>query len=335
MKRNLRFFANTLIGAALLLLTGQAAAQDPVLSQFYSSPIHLNPAFAGTTYAPRIAANYRNQWASIPNAYSTFALSFDKYFEGLKSGLGFSALTDLAGDGIYRTSNFNFIYSYKLPITDELFVKGGVQMGLYQVSVDWDRLVFLDQIDPVSGPNQPSEEVRPEQTARGYFDLTSGLLLYSKQFYAGFTAHHINSPDERILDSNSDLTDGLPVRFSVHGGTQISLSRDNKTKFPAFISPNVMYTKQRNFHQVNAGAYLGLGPLFGGVWFRHTFANSDAAIFLVGYTKGVVKIGYSYDYTVSKLNSQSNGAHEIGLLINLDGNKKRKPDYNDCFNMFR
>ena len=59
----------------LVLLLNYTHAQDPVFSQFYATPMQLNPAFAGTTYAPRITLNYRNQWPSWPNAYTTYAFN--------------------------------------------------------------------------------------------------------------------------------------------------------------------------------------------------------------------------------------------------------------------
>ncbi len=335
MVRRIQAITYTIIFICLLSIGGRLSAQDPVFSQFFSSPLNLNPAFAGTTHAPRIALNYRNQWSSIFNAYVTYAVSYDQYFENIKSGIGFSGMVDHAGDGIYNTGRFNITYAYRLPITDEIFLKGGVQAGLYQVSLDWDRLVFLDQLDPFDGQTTISEENRPEQLSRGAFDISSGLLVYSKMFYAGFSAHHLNTPNESLLNINEGLLDGLPMRFTMHGGAQFSLTKSNKSKFPAFISPNLMYTRQKTFQQVNLGTYVSLGPIFGGAWFRHTFNNSDAAIFLVGYSKNILKIGYSYDWTISELQSESNGSHEISIILNFDGGKKRPPDYNDCLKIFR
>lgn len=316
-------------------IRGRLSAQDPVLSQFYSAPLLMNPAFAGTTNAPKVSLNYRNQWSSIFNAYETYAVSYDQYFEGIKSGIGFSVMMDQAGDGIYNTGNFNLTYAYRLTVSENVFIKGGVQAGLYQTSLDWDKLVFLDQLDPFDGQISMSEEERPAQLTKGYLDLSTGLLIYSKMFYGGVSLYHINTPNESLLEINEGLIDGLPMRISLHGGAQISLSKNNKSKFPAFISPNVMYTKQRNFQQVNLGTYVGLGPIYGGAWFRHTFSNSDAAIFLVGFTKNIVKIGYSYDLTVSQLQAESNGSHEISIMLNFDKGKKKSLDYNDCLKLFR
>ncbi len=88
------------------LLFDYVSAQDPHFSQFYASPLTLNPAFTGKFDGDyRLAANYRNQWASIPNAYTTASASLD--FGILKKslpkgdifGLGFSGVSDQSADG--------------------------------------------------------------------------------------------------------------------------------------------------------------------------------------------------------------------------------------------
>ena len=102
------------------------------------------------------------------------------------------------------------------------------------------------------------------------------------------------------------------------------------------MSPNLLYTKQGNFSELLGGAYFGMGPLFAGLWGRLTPTNPDAAIINVGLRRGNMKISYSFDATISKLSLGSGGAHELGIVFNLDDQSGRKsPDYNDCFQLFR
>jgi len=75
-------------------------AQDPVFSQFYLSPLQLNPGLSGLTEDPRFSANYRNQYPGFNNAYRTYALSYDQFFPSIKGGLGFWLLSD---DGCARS----------------------------------------------------------------------------------------------------------------------------------------------------------------------------------------------------------------------------------------
>lgn len=335
----------------IFLLFGTAVlhAQDPMFSQFYSTPLVLNPAFAGTTYAPRISASYRNEWPTIADngntAYSTYAVSYEQFVPALNSGFGLLVLADNAGGGLIKTTDFSAAYAYRIDVNDEFHIKLGINAGFRQSNVAWDKLVFLDQLDPVTGavdplgnPN-PSNEIRPEELNKTIFDVGTGLLAYGSQFYGGISLQHLTTPDEGFLNVNTGLTNGLPLRLSLHGGAQFIVKEGNKRQPASFISPNILFLKQGDQGQVNLGAYYSMGLVFAGGWYRHAFSNSDAIIALVGFQYDIFKIGYSYDYTVSAL-SPSGGSHEISLVINLDNSKnlqrKRFAErYNDCFKIFR
>ncbi|GJM34311.1 MAG: hypothetical protein DHS20C18_33120 [Saprospiraceae bacterium] len=329
-------------------ITYTASAQDPVFSQFYAAPLHLNPAFAGVTYAPRITLNYRNQYPAWPNAYATYSAAYEQSVEQLNSGFGLVLMTDAAGDKVYKSTRISAIYGYQVRVNDVFGIKFGVEAGIIQTTVDWDRLTFGDQLDPITGPVDPggnpqlSDEQRPESLNKNMFDVSAGLLVYSEQFYAGLSVKHLNTPDEDLLKVNENLSAGIPIRFTLHTGMEFVLERGNNRNSASFISPNIMFIKQGDFGQINGGAYAGAGKIFGGLWYRHTFSNPDAVIALVGFKEGIFRIGYSYDLTLSKLSSApggTGGTHEISLSINFeDGqNFKRRRNasrYNDCFKMF-
>ncbi len=337
-----------LLSAAFFLLTFLTAtqAQDIIYSQFYAAPLQISPAFAGNTIAPRIGVNYRNQWPSL-KAYRTYSVSYSQFLENLNSGLGVMLTTDDAGDGLYKTTRFGVNYAYKLSVSRTFNLKLGIEAGLMQSNVDWNRLIFLDQIDPINGPVDPggspfpTEEVAPLDFNRSYFDASMGVLAYGPMFYGGFSLKHLSTPDDGILDINTNLYNGLPMRVSLHGGAQIPLGSRNVRNKKAYISPNVLFIKQGDFGQVNAGTYAGLGMFFAGVWYRHAFGNSDAIISLVGVKKDFLKIGYSYDSTVSELAGiNPGGAHEISLILNFDESEsvkrqRRAERMNDCFDLFR
>ena len=334
----LAFFLSTL---------GHILAQDPLFSQFYASPLQLNPAMAGVAQAPRISLNYRNQWPSWPNAYSTYALGFEQALNGLNSGFGVSVLADDAGNGIYRTLTLHAVYSYSVQLGDDLYAKFGMEGGVLQTRVDWDRLVFGDQLNPYTGATlpgggvAPSEENRPSGLQRLAPDLGTGLVLHNSRGYVGVALRHLNRPDENFLESRDNLRVGRPMRLSVHAGWDIGFAKGDHLRYPAVISPNIQIVRQAGFMQINAGAYLGYNLLFGGLWYRHSGGNPDAAIALIGVRQGVLRFGYSYDATLSALGlARTGGAHEVSLGINfaegqLARRRKKSAQLNNCFNMFR
>lgn len=325
----------------LLLFPLSLRAQDPVFSQFYAAPMQINPAFAGNSYAPRVALNYRNQWPGIASgAYETFAASFDQYFESINSGVGLFLLTDDAGAGILRTVKVSGIYAYRLQLSDDWFVKLGIEGGYVQSRLDWNKLLFGDQIDPETGAVTPggsvipTQEQQPQDLNPSYLDLGTGLLFYNSVFYGGLSLKHVNQPNNSFFDASDNLNSGLPMRLTLHAGAEFDLNTNNIGGGSAFISPNVLYASQGNFRQVNAGLYAGFGMFFGGAWFRHTFGNADAVIGLVGVRYKEFKIGYSFDATVSDLQlTTSGGSHEIS--VGIEFNQPRRTDYNDCLKMFR
>lgn len=344
-------FRQLLLLTGPLLLAGGLAAQDPVFSQFYASPLQINPAFTGITYAPRIAVNYRNQWRNVPNAYSTFAASFEQFVPELNSGFGIFAQSDQAGEvgneSLIETSWFKAVYGYKVQVTRELNVKFGVEAGYTQNNVNWDALVFFDQLDRLTGSLDaggnvnPSQEVRPDALNSGHLDIGAGVLAYTPHFYGGVSLKHLNTPDYGILRVNENLDGGLPMRVSVHGGGNIVLRKGSGGRAGTFVSPNVLYTQHGPTGQVNAGAMLNVDYLFGGLWYRQAFTNGDAVIALVGVQYDLFKFGYSYDLTVSQLtNANTGGAHEVSVVLNFDNSaanqrRRRAARYNDCFQIFR
>jgi hypothetical protein len=59
--------------------------------------------------------------------------------------------------------------------------------------------------------------------------------------------------------------------------------------------------------------YINKYPFVVGGWFRHNFQNPDAVVALVGLTYNNLRVGYSYDFTVSQVGSKAGGAHEISF----------------------
>lgn len=334
----------------MLLFCGWVQAQDPLFSQFYATPLTLNPAFAGTTYAPRLSASYRNQWPGHSDngtVFATYAASYEQFIPAFNSGIGIMVLSDNAGDGLLKTTNFSANYAYRISVNDGFNIRLGINAGFKQSNIDWDKLVFLDQLNPITGPLDPfgnpnqSNELRPQDLTTTVFDVGAGILAYTKQFYGGISLQHLTTPDEGFFRTNSSLLDGLPLRTSVHAGAEFVVKEGNKRRPTSFISPNILFAKQGDQGQINAGAYYNHGLVFFGGWFRYAFRNADAVIGMVGFQRDILKIGYSYDFTVgNSLARSTGGAHEITLVLNFDNSesvrsKRRAERYNDCFQIFR
>jgi len=297
-------------------------AQDPEFSQFYAAPLHLNPAMIGFSGEPRFALNYRHQYASFDNLYMTAALSYDQHFERYKSSVGVSLLGDFAGGGVYNTYILSGLYAYNLPLSRNLHLKMGAQVSYLQKSLDYDKLVFGEMINPNTGtvsgvPTEFGGAIPSSAIHR--FDIGLGALAYTDKLYIGAAFKHITRPSLSFTDLEDDKN-RLGVRSVLHAGYVWYLGPEYRDKPRFYISPNAMFINQDRFSQINLGSYVGKGKFYGGLWLRHAIGNFDALIALVGVKAGIFNIGYSYDFTISGLSTNA-GSHELSL--SLDFGKSR------------
>ncbi len=293
----------------LFVLT-TAKAQDPAFTQFYANPLYLNPALAGSHGCPRFAVNYRNEWPQLSGNYVTYSASYDQYFKNISGGFGVLATHDQQGQGTINTSMLGLIYSYHLTLNRKWKMLFGARAAWYQKFLDWDKLTFGDMIDPRRGFIYSTGDV-PRGGSRGFFDASAGMVVFNKHFFAGFAAHHLNTPNESMIIGESNL----PIRLTGHIGAEIPLGARSKYSNATSIMPNIIYQYQNGFQELNIGTYIKYGSFNFGAWYR----NKDAFILTLGINTGKFKLGYSYDVTVSKLNNGvSGGSHEVSLGINLN-----------------
>lgn len=324
----------------MLVAVGKVTAQDPQFSQFYSAPLYLNPAFAGSTQQARVGLNYRNQWPAIDANFVTLSAYFDTYLEDYNSGVGFLLMRDTEGQAGLKSTMVGLQYAYQLYLTEWLTFRPGVQVAFYNRNVNFADLTFGDQFDPVTGEiNNPSAETFGN-LSKNFLDLSFGGIFYTRNAWFGVTVNHLNTPNQ-AFEEDADPRE-LPRKFSYHGGYKILL-RPGVMGSGMFarpqersISPTFQYKSQGEFDQLDLGLYLTLEPLIFGTWYRglptkslEGFNNNESIVFLVGFTKkgkdDVLNIGYSFDYTISQLGINSGGAHELSISYSWSNRDPRKP----------
>jgi type IX secretion system PorP/SprF family membrane protein len=309
----------------IVLSMPKAYSQDPLFSQFYANPLYLNPALAGATICPRIIGNFRDQWPSIGGAFVTYNASYDQYINGLHGGVGFMLTADRQGGGALNMTMISAIYAYKFNLSSRLLASGAVEVSYFQRHLDFDKLVFADMIDPNTGTVDPTktQEKAPDTPTVGAPDFSAGIFLdYDEKIYGGIAVSHLSQPNFGFYSGSSDP---LYMKFTVHAGTSINLKQNGWGDEREFsLSPNVLYQQQFKYHQLDIGLYVTIDPFIGGLWFRHNFENADALIPLVGVHYKNLRVGYSYDYTLSRLKGSSGGAHEISASWQFPCVEKRR-----------
>lgn len=307
----------------LLIYSRCLQGQDPEFSQYYAAPLYLNPAFTGTTNDHRFIANYRNQWPNIARGYVTTAISYDYNMAQVNSGIGFLATMDQAGTAGMKSSQFNFLYSYRVIVANKWVIASGMSFGYAFRSIDFNRLVFGDQLQFDAQGQVPSDDPALYNLGMSsYFDFNAGLLAYNKTFWVGFSASHLNQPNRSLLNQEARL----PVKATLHGGIRIPLTHSMKAAHQAVLAPSFVYKRQGDFDQLDVGAHFLYDPIVIGLWYRGIpiqqevadNLSQDALVVILGFQLPKVEILYSYDFTVSRLGSISGGTHELALKYKLE-----------------
>jgi type IX secretion system PorP/SprF family membrane protein len=321
-----------------LTLALNTIAQDPHFSQFFSSPLTLNPAFTGKfNGVVRAAVNYRNQWPTINRAYETGTASIDFPImtNNIPStdtwGLGFMGYTDKSAAGAVGFNYFSFSTAYHKGLDEDGYKQlgAGFQVTYANMLINTSKLTFEDQLTS-SGFTNPTQEIFNNSTLKSnYIDVNAGILYTvsttdRNHFYGGVSLYHINRPKQEFTGINYNLY----PRATIHAGGYFPVG------FQTTLHLSGLYSTQAGAQETVLGGamqFIAGDPdaekptsFYGGGWFR----LGDAIIPYVGLEFSDLRAGISYDINISDLKtaSQSRGGIEISLIhIMRSAEKKGVP----------
>ncbi len=305
----------------------EVRAQEVEMSQYWATPLDVNPAMAGISYGPRASVNYRNQWAGLGDGFNggftTYMASVDGYIPKAKSGIGLMYTGDYVANGLIGTDRITGAYAFQIKFSRKLGMRIGVEGSFIHRNIKWNNLTFSDMINPFTGfinnygsPN-PTQEPVPDQLNTYGGDAGAGILLFNNVWYVGFSMRDIIMPKASFYNGAADAN--MPFRFIGHAGANFNLKRSQTARFNVSLSPNLLVANQGKNVQFNIGMMASVSVVYFGTWFRYAWQNPDAVILVVGIKKGMFRLGYSYDITVSKMAGQTGGSHELSLIFNWSG----------------
>lgn len=316
---------NTVLILVLICSVLSVKAQDPNFSQFFASPLTLNPALTGKfSGIVRVAGNYRNQWPSINNAYTTYTASVDagilkgKIPEFDQFGVGVLGFSDKSGNGVLQNNAIAVSTSYHKSLDENGYSQLGLGFqGTYvSKSLDITRVKFLDQLRSDGFTGLTQEVFDQQQLNISYFDLNVGLLYNGStdgvnNYYVGASMYHVTRPKESFNGGEYILD----PRLTIQAGGKLPMAEYNAVHLSA------IHSRQANaVNTVIGGAYMmnvNADPynptnLYFGSWFR----LGDAVIPYIGLEFGDFHIGATYDVNMSALKPGSNmrGGAEFSLI---------------------
>lgn len=314
-------------------------AQDIHFSQFYMSPLTLNPALAGAEHGMEAQINYKNQWASLGAPYTTTAASCDVSFQKKKKAkayfaAGINFFSDKAGDSKMGTTQANITGAAHVNIDRHNKLGAGLQVGFAQRSVDYSALQWGNQFDGKAYNSSLSSLEPVGVPTYSYADVSSGMVwTYSNtngkenvvgnnEFKSnlGFSLFHLSQPKYSFTGTNEQLN----MKFVLHGNALIGVPNTNYSFQPGFF-----YYRQGGTSEIYAGSlvrfklnqvskYTGTrtnSSISIGAYYR----SKDAAVIAAQMEYANFTIGMSYDVNTSALNTASSGRGGMEISIRYIG----------------
>ncbi len=309
-------------------------AQDPHYSQYFNSPLTLNPAFTGYyDGVHRLATNFRNQWLSAGTPFTTTSVSFDtRLFQGRldKSmlGIGVVLMNDRTSSGAYNSNYASLSAAYHQSLDEEgtQHLAIGFQGSMGSRMLDYNQISFTSQFSS-RGFDLSLSNTEDFITQRAvYNDINVGAMYNylkdRKRIFLGTSLYHINQPRMTFLGNDAYT---LPSRFTVHGGSSFLVG----VKGELYLS--ALYIKQGVATKTVVGAAYGVSlqerndenVFYLGLFYR----SKDAIYPYIGYLFNDLQIGISYDLNTSGIqdSSRRNRSFELSVKYHFfDPNVARK-----------
>lgn len=302
-------------------------AQDPHFSQFYASPLTLNPALTGRFDGTlRFAGNFKNQWLTINNAFTTGTASLD--FPILTNslpeydtwGVGILGLNDESGNKILRNNYIGLSTAYSKSLDENGFhqLAIGFQGMMASKRLDLSLADFEDELTPFGFTGITTETFGNQQVAINYFDLNAGVMYSGStngynSFYVGVSVYHLNRAKESFNGGQFFLT----PRVTIHGGGYTPIGTGERTMLHA----SFIHQRQAGANETLIGSALSYmvikdefrpTTVYAGLWYR----KNDAAIPYVGLEVQNFRFGLTYDLNSSSLRTASlgRGGSELSIV---------------------
>ncbi|MEJ7829297.1 MAG: PorP/SprF family type IX secretion system membrane protein [Segetibacter sp.] len=312
----------------LIFIKNASYGQDPSFSQFFSSPLNINPALTANINADwRAILNMRNQWLGPASPYVTGTISFDtKIFqrkilnveENNFIGIGAMMLSDYAMGGTQKSTYGSVNLSYNIKLAEGVS-KQRVAVGFGATyasrNIDFTRVDFQEQFTGYGfNKNLPTGETALSNM-KPYVSINAGFTYSYRTEKSnvdiGIAGFHINKPKQTFL---KDENQHLPIRKVAHAN------------FDTYLNDRLILNTNFIFQYQSAANYFSVGGSLGyevgdekkvivnaGMWYW----SNNAIIPYFGFSYNEFQVGVTYDYTTSKLSQATRkpSTWELSLIF--------------------
>lgn len=349
----MKHMKNILFILTAILIAERIQAQDPSFSQFFSSPLNINPALTADINGKwRVISNYRNQWSGAGDPYTTGTISVDnKIFQNIpgnfvdentRIGIGGMMMYDQALSGALKSNyaSFNMSANIRLASGSGYEYDGnrirhnnkvsngqsaeqrlGVGLGVIYGNrrLDPAKLTFEEQFNGIGFNSSLPTGESSFSNMKPYISASAGLIYTIKtgnsNFDLGVSAFHVNKPRQTFMDDENQF---LAPRYVAHANFESFLSES------VILSTNGIYQKQAGASYFSVGGALGYYLpndekdiiINAGLWYW----SNNAVIPYIGFGYGNFQLGLTYDITISNLKAAPKKAQTFELCLILRGN---------------
>ncbi|MBB6460393.1 PorP/SprF family type IX secretion system membrane protein [Flammeovirga kamogawensis] len=296
---------NLLISIILLLnISVVFAQQDPIYSQYMFNTAAINPAYAGASETVSINVLHRSHWVSMPGAPKTNTFTATMPIAHNKLGLGVFAMNDEIG--VFKNTQAYGMLSYHLPVSYNGKLSFGLQFGFnqYRGNLTEVKVSSNGKFDPAFANN----------ISKTQFNTGAGVWFQTTKFYAGVSIPRILDNRNVKKNSNEPITIENQMHAYFMTGVVLDVSKDIKVKPSTLIK----YVENNKIsYDLNTTFYFQEKISLG---FSYRDTKSLVLMSEVQATKNI-RIGYSYDMSLSEVQNVSGGSHEVMLRYELKWNK--------------
>ena len=332
----------------LLLNSILLLSQDYSFSQFDLNMLYSNPAFAGYKDHNRVLLHRKNQWVGIAEKFNSNILELN--LSGELNGSGFSRGRISWAGGIYiiedhensvfKKYNIGIIpWTFHFQLPKRFFISMGIQNVISYNSLDWDKLIFSDEINALGlTGEQTSASIPAYDKYTNWFDPSFGFIITKQSLLKGrndqttsigMATHHLSRVVESFYNNQVESSK-LPVKYTIHA--------EHISSIPSFMSQTfklwkifARHEQQAKFMQKDElgfsttlanNLHLEFGTIYR-IGRYNTISNnqimSESIIPLMRMRlkprRNIgMEISYSYDFNISKLqNINTIATNEINL----------------------
>jgi type IX secretion system PorP/SprF family membrane protein len=300
--------------------------QMPQYSQFLRNQSLVNPAAVGVYDFVDITMGGRMQWSGLTNAPMTGYLLVNSPLAAKKTRYNpsYRVSTELPRNpevatgkvkhavggqfvsdqyGAFRSLYFSGAYALHLPVSENTNLSFGTRLGLS------NNAFLQNKAQVLSGTYDPEYYgFVSDMAAMNIMDISAGLYLYSQKAFIGIAADNLSRDFVRFGSSTANFD--RRMHFNAIAGLKIPVTAE-WTITPAVLA-KYMYTAPLSIEGSLQFEYKEF------LWFGTSYRHTDAIVGMFGLNVNQrLKLGYAFDYSLSRFNKVSSGGHEIvlGLMI--------------------